>query len=190
MSFDSQTSDLLPRIARGDQTAVAGCLDRYGGLVWSLTSRALGAGPEAEDVAQDIFVELWRKSVQFDPGKGKEATFVAMIARRRIIDRLRQRTAQPAPDPIETAAMPAAVSGDRLEQDEEMKRIEDAMTQLNPEQAQAIRLSVCEGLTQRQVAERLDVPLGTVKTNVRRGLLRLREMLGVRQPAPTGEVAR
>lgn len=179
---------MLPRIARGDQAAVAGCLDRYGGLVWSLASRALGAGPDAEDLVQDVFVELWRKADRFDPAKGKEATYVAMIARRRIIDRVRQQHARPSAGPIEAAPLPAATTKDAVEQDDEMQRVEAAMTRLSPDQAEAVRLAVCEGLTHGQVAERLRLPLGTAKTNVRRGILRLRDLLGAGKPALAREV--
>lgn len=190
MTTTTSTSDLLPRIARGDQAAVAGCLDRYGGLVYALARRRLGPGPDTEDLVQDVFVELWRKADRFDPGRGSEATFIATLARRRIIDRLRQRTRGPAVEPLPPD--PAPPEPDEpciVEQADEVRKVESAMAKLNESQQEAVRLAVCEGLTHRQIAEQTAQPLGTVKTNVRRGLHRLRDLLGVNRPSPaTGEV--
>lgn len=172
---------LLPRVARGDAEAVGACVDRYSGLVWSLALRMLGRGVDVEDLVQDIFVELWQKADRYDPARGKEATFVAVLTRRRAIDRLRRRGVRPdvagpslervqTPPTLDDPAAPAELA-------DELSRVESAMARLKPDQRRALRLAVCEGLTHDQTARAMDLPLGTVKTHVRRGLIRLRKLL-------------
>ena len=192
--MDSTTADaklvsapapLLPRVARGEREAVRACLDRYRGLVWSLARQVLGAGPDAEDLVQDVFIELWKKADRYDPAKGKETTFIAVLARRRIIDRLRRNAARPdgaagtqALDDQTiggASSTPAVDAG--LEVADEIQRVHTAMAQLKPDQAAALRLAVCDGLTHEQTAAKLGLPLGTVKTHVRRGLQKLRDTL-------------
>ena len=91
---------ILQRIAIGERSAVDECLDRYGSLVWSLAKRWLGNVPDAEDATQEIFVELWQQANKFDPSAAAEATFVAMIARRRLIDRMRKESRRPVMEVI------------------------------------------------------------------------------------------
>lgn len=196
MADAAQPEDLLPAVSRGDAEAVRACLDRYGGLVWSVAVRLLGAGPDAEDASQDVFIDLWKHAERFDPRKAKEATFVAMIARRRCIDRLRRRTtradhaagtttgdAASLGSPLDFNDLPAAASRDEVEDREELRRIEAAMDDLPPPRPEVVRMAVCDGLTHPQIAERLGLPLGTVKAHVRRGLIALREALGAHAPA-------
>ena len=84
------SDSILQRVAAGDTEAVAACIDRFGGLVWSLARRFLDRPTEAEDAVQEIFIELWKSASRFDPSIASETTFVAMIARRRLIDRQRK----------------------------------------------------------------------------------------------------
>lgn len=177
---------LLPRVARGERDAVQACLKKYRGLVWSLARRVLGNGPEAEDAVQDIFIELWQKADRYDPAKGKEATFIAVLTRRRLIDKLRRTKARPDGRPAEFTDAVAPASPDtgpaaQLELTDEVRRIREAMAELKPPQPEVLRLAVCDGLTHQQVADRLKMPLGTVKSHARRGLIRLREALAVRE---------
>ncbi|MEM7682949.1 MAG: sigma-70 family RNA polymerase sigma factor [Planctomycetota bacterium] len=168
---------LLPKVAQGDAQAVSDCLSKYGRLVWSLAVRMLGPGPDAEDAVQEVFVELWRCAERFDPAKGREETFVGTVARRRLIDQRRRRSARPQTQTM-VAEPPAEAPGtDRLASQEDLERIEAAMSELKPEQAEALRFAVADGLSHREVAERMGLPLGTVKTHVRRGLIRLRDRL-------------
>ena len=181
---DQGVPPLLPRISAGDPAAVDACLQRYTGLVWSLASRMLGSGPDTEDVVQDIFVEIWQKADRYDPQQGSEATFIAVMARRRVIDRLRRRTTRP-----DHGASPLTAVNDSNHQvaatdptfpaelADEVQRIELALGQFKPQQQQAMRLSIVDGLTHQETAERLNTPLGTVKTWVRRGLIQLRDEL-------------
>ena len=182
--------DVLPRIAAGDREAVRECLDRYGGMVWSLARRALGGtaqgGSDAEDAVQEIFVELWRHAGRFDAAKASEATFVALVARRRLIDRRRRRGAAPChtlpADPgdalsTEPARERSGATPLPLEIREEAERARAALEELAPDQRRVIEMATAEGLSYSRIAERLSLPLGTVKTHARRGLIRLRELL-------------
>lgn len=169
---------LLTRIAAGDSSAVRACLLRYGGLVWSL-ARRFCSDAEAEDAVQEIFIELWKNAERFDSERGSEVTFIATIARRRLIDRRRRQSRRPDPDPLplEYAGEDSAPEW-RLETFEEAEVAKEAFDQLRPEQQEVLKLSIYDGWSHQQIADRLEMPLGTVKTHVRRGLARVRELLG------------
>ncbi|OWY73177.1 hypothetical protein B7486_02180 [cyanobacterium TDX16] len=172
---------LLQRVAAGEPSAIGECIDRYGGLVWSLARKLIGARADAEDAVQEVFIDLWRSASRFDPELGTEATFVATIARRRLIDSKRRRSRCPDRDasvPIEDTAGYSTGSGtDTVELAEEAARAELAMRALRPEQQNILRLSVYEGWTHQHISDHLQIPLGTVKTQVRRGLIQVRERM-------------
>ena len=170
---------LLQRVAAGDERSVQECVDRYGGLVWSLARRFTRDAGDAEDAVQEIFIELWSHAKRFDPAKAGEPTFVAMIARRRLIDRLRKQGRRLQPDPLGEIE-PAQASPDlaAAETRDEVRRVQQELDQLRPEQKGILRLSIYDGLSHPEIARRLDLPLGTVKTHIRRGLIQLRERLG------------
>lgn len=175
------TDPLLPRIVAGDRAAVREAIARYGNLIWSLARRASSA--DAEDAVQEIFVDLWRSAPRFDPNVGSEVTFVAMIARRRLIDRRRAQKRRPETDPIsERAASPAASA----ELGAEAALAARALDQLRPEQRQVLILTTCHGLSHEEVATKTGMPLGTVKAHARRGLDRVRQVLGEVQLASAG----
>lgn len=169
---------LLPSIAAGDQRAVQEFIGRYGGLVWSLARRLSWNDSEAEDAVQEIFVDIWKSASRFDPGVASEVTFVAMIARRRLIDRRRRQTRQPDIGTI-NESMPAATERPEssAEVGEEAGIAMEALAQLSPEQQRVLRLSIFHGLSHDRIARATGLPLGTVKTHARRGLIRIREML-------------
>ncbi|MFN0133481.1 MAG: sigma-70 family RNA polymerase sigma factor [Phycisphaerales bacterium] len=166
---------LLQRVAAGDDAAVRETIDRYGPLVWSLARRHLGASHEAEEVVQDIFVQLWQVASRFNSELGSEPTFVAMIARRRLIDRARSRARRPKEEVIGEAAAPP--SADRLTDADDAAQAARALASLSGEQQRVIRLSVHHGLSHEEIATATGMPLGTVKTHIRRGLMRVRELL-------------
>jgi len=181
-----QPSTLLQRVAFGDAAAVHECIDRYGGLVWSLARRLIASTADAEDAVQEVFIDVWKSAGRFDPGVASEATFVAMIARRRLIDHRRRQQrrperAQAAPlDEVDVAApLPAS---DALEVADEHARAAAAIRELTPDQQQVLRLSVYDGWSHQRIADHLQLPLGTVKTHVRRGLIRIRERLNASPP--------
>lgn len=170
---------ILQRIAAGDSAAVDECLQQYGGLVWSLARRFCPDHAEAEDAVQEVFVDVWRSSARFDESVGSEATFITMIARRRLIDRHRKRTRQVDTAVLVEEALPGQEEGkDRVEFAEDVEQAREALKQLRTEERRVLELSIYEGLSQSRIAEVTEMPLGTVKTHARRGLIRLREMLG------------
>jgi RNA polymerase sigma-70 factor, ECF subfamily len=160
-------------VASGDPIAMRECLDQFGGLVWSLARRF--SPTDAEDAAQDVFVALWKGASRYDPSVGSESTFVAMIARRRLIDRARARGRALQPGSItDTHAAPPAPTADLSDETALAAR---AISQLSPDQQKAMHLSICRGLSHEEIAQATGMPLGTVKTHIRRGLARVRELL-------------
>ncbi len=168
---------ILNRIAEGNSDAVQECLDQYSGLVWSLARRLTSSESDAEDAVQEIFVEIWRKAERYDSKIASESTFIAMIARRRLIDRLRRSKRNLATnlDNVEIATS-SNLSQD-LELNEEANRALEQVNQLPPDQSKVILMGVYHGMSHSKIAAAIDMPLGTVKTNMRRGLIRLREKL-------------
>jgi RNA polymerase sigma-70 factor (ECF subfamily) len=179
---------LLPRVAAGDRAAIRECIQRYGGLVWSLARRAAPA--DAEDAVQEIFLDLWKSAPRFDARAGSEATFIATIARRRLIDRRRARARRPETDPLsERMPQPTTQGVPRAELGAEAALAARALDQLRPEQRQVLILTACHGLSHEEVASSTGMPLGTVKAHARRGLIRVREALGeAALPAAAGGV--
>ncbi len=171
---------ILKRIAAGDKTAVQDCLDHYGGLVWSLARRMSSNTDEAEDAVQEIFIDVWKNAARFDETQSSETTFVAMIARRRLIDRLRKTNRQPNVNSLDDIlAEPASVKNLDMQVGVEAREAAAAMKNLRPEQRQILHLSIVQGYSHQEIADALDMPLGTVKTHARRGLIQVREFLGL-----------
>jgi len=167
-------------VARGDSGAVRDCLARYGGLVFSLARKFLGNSTDAEDATQDIFVELWRTAGRYDPAQSAETTFITMIARRRLIDGRRRAQRRPTPQALPDG-LPGRDSGNggSAETMDDANRARRALDELRDEQRGVILLSIDHGLTHDEIATRTGLPIGTVKTHIRRGLLKVREILDV-----------
>ncbi|MHC5029099.1 MAG: RNA polymerase sigma factor [Planctomycetota bacterium] len=171
------SDSLLKRVAAGEMAAMQECIAQYGGLVWSLARRFSGSNSDAEDAVQEVFVALWKSADRFDESKGSETTFVAMIARRRLIDERRkvQRQANLVERAMEQTTIPPP--RDDVEMADEAKHASTVLAELSREQQRVLQLSIHHGLTQEQIAEHTGLPLGTVKTHIRRGLIRVREKL-------------
>lgn len=171
---------ILDKVAAGDPGAFEQCITRYGGLVWSIARRLSPTTSDAEDAVQEIFADLFRYAARFDPQREpSEATFVAMIARRRLIDRHRKHARQLKTIPIDaTRPMPAAIPLNGIDLRDEVGRVHELLAQLKSEERQVLESIFFHGLSQSETGERLNMPLGTVKTHSRRGLLRLRELSG------------
>ncbi len=179
------SSSTLQRVAEGDQTAVRDCLDRYGALVWSLARRGSRSASDAEDAAQEIFLDLWKSASRFDPAESSEVTFVAMIARRRLIDRQRKQKRRPETEPLpEAPSLPEERPS--AEVSVEAKIAARAVATLRPEQQEVLLLATYHGLSHEEIADKTGTPLGTVKAHARRGLLKVREMLGSAATAEEG----
>jgi RNA polymerase sigma factor (sigma-70 family) len=170
---------VLERIAAGEAAAVDECIDRYGALVWSLARRHLRQHADIEDAVQELFIEIWRKSARFDPRIASESTYITMISRRRLIDRQRKQARTVVPQSmVEEPPSRLPASEDAVDADESAKRARAFIGRLPVGERRVLELSFFEGLTQGQIAEVAEMPLGTVKSNARRGLMRLRKMLG------------
>jgi len=179
---------ILGQVAAGDAAAVDACLKRFGGVVWSLARRFSPNEQDAEDAVQEIFLNLWRSAGRYDSEQGSEMTFVTTIARRRLIDRLRRRGRAPASDALEDASiLPDDPAPDLAERADETALVVKAMEQLRPEQRDVLQRTLVSGQTQQEVADETGMPLGTVKSHARRGLHKVRQLLGL-DPA-TGSVA-
>ena len=174
------TQTILQKIAAGDQSAVQDCLKSYGGLVWSLARRMLRNQDDAEDAVQEIFLDVWKNAARFDPAQASETTFVAMIARRRLIDKIRHTQRRISADSIEDVLAEPSVRDDKVMQTNiEAREAAKALDQLRPEQQQVLQLSIVHGLSHQEIADSIGMPLGTVKTHARRGIIQVREILGL-----------
>lgn len=178
-------ASILQRIAGGEVSAVRECIDQYGCLVWYLARRLSRTPSDAEDATQEIFLQIWRQADRFDKSLGSEKTFIAIIARRRLIDRLRKANAEPAMDlSVELFESEAqSESGDSPENFLEIEQAMQALAELRPEHRQVLELGLLHGLTHPEIANQLGLPLGTVKSSMRRGLMRVREYMNIDKPS-------
>ncbi len=168
----------MPRIAAGEPGAAGELMETYGNLVWSIARRLLGNGAETEDAVQDAFIELWRHAGRFDAAKGNEAAFVSTIAKRRVIDRVRRRGRRPDREPLPEHYEPAdEIVADPAEQADEVARATAALESLPEPRQGVLRMALLAGTTHAEISQQTGLPLGTVKTHVRRGLIRMRALL-------------
>jgi RNA polymerase sigma factor (sigma-70 family) len=173
---------LLPRIANGETAAVDECLDRYGGLVWSLARRLSPSLPDAEDAVQEIFLDVWKNASRFREEVASEVTFVAMLARRRLVSRLRKSQLAIGAQPIDESTLMYAApqSPARLDITEEASQASACLERLKRDEREVLELSIYHGLPHSQIATRIGLPLGTVKSHARRGLSQLRDCMRLR----------
>ena len=176
-----QTSDieLLHAIARSEEGALTALYDRYRLILFGLLVRILNSREEAEDVLQEVFLQVWRRAADFDEERGRPFSWLVMLTRSRAIDRLRvlsthQRLSDSAA--LEVSAEASDAVADTLHA-EQREIIAQALASLPAEQRRTLKLAFFEGLTQSEIAARLDSPLGTVKTRMRAGMMTLRELL-------------
>jgi len=186
----SATADeaLVRQLAAGDPLALEALYDRHSRLVFSLACRIVGHPADAEDVTQDVFTHAWKRAVQYDQRRGSVAAWLLVVTRSRALDRLRRRRSR-------AEGFTAAAGDERLSElagdppdyerqlmtDAEVERLRTALCDLSAGERESIELAYYSGLTQAEIAERLGQPLGTVKTRVRSGLIKLRTaMAGVR----------
>lgn len=178
-SDEASDEVLVSRVARGERDALAVLYDRYGGAAYSLAGSILGDWMSAEEVTQDAFLRVWRAASAYQPTKAAFATWLMAIVRHRAIDELRRRGLPAGVEPPISLENPASVEGQGISVEESVLRglrMRTALSRLPDDQRRVILLSYFLGLTQREIAERLDAPLGTVKTRMRLGLQKLRDL--------------
>lgn len=172
--------DAIRRAAGGDADALAALYDRHSRIIYSLAFRIIGDASDAEEVVQDVFAQVWRQAARYDTSRGAVIAWMLMMTRSRAIDRIRSRRGLPsvAPDSWKgLAEMVDPAQGPELTTltADQVRRVRDALQALPLTQRLAIQLAFYEGLTHVEIAERLEEPLGTVKTRIRLGLLKLRD---------------
>ena len=170
---------LLQAVARGDEAALARLYDQYRVILFGLLVRILGSREEAEDVLQDVFIQVWRRAKDYDAERGKPFTWLVTLTRSRGIDRLRlmgarqrlsEASAKEPNEEIADALHDTIQAGQR-------EIVQRALATLPEEQKEALLLAYYDGLTQSEIASQLGTPLGTVKTRMRSGMAKLRSLL-------------
>ncbi len=176
--------ELVRCIGMGDRGAFEEFYERFSGLVYSTALRVLANESDARDVAQDVLFMIWEKAPMYDPSRGKPLTWVITMTRNKAIDRLRsQQRRNRLRDDFQRETGGADFATDRepfedLETGERGAMLRSAVMKLGKEQREAIEMAYFKGLNQQEIAAQLDEPLGTVKARIRRGMLRLRQMIG------------
>ena len=186
-SLDSQstvTPDLLACVAKGDEAAFRQLYDRSSGLLFTLAMRMLGDRDDASELLQDVYQEVWRKVVRYDVGRGSPMAWLVTLTRSRAIDRLRARASRGfgfTASIDETGAMEVPDQRDNpleTQTDRELRTsIAKALADLPDGQQQALELAYYEGLSHTEIAARLNLPLGTVKTRIKLGMSKLKTAL-------------
>jgi RNA polymerase sigma-70 factor (ECF subfamily) len=173
---------LLQRVAGGDSLAFDQLYTRWSPMLYGLVCKILNDPKEAEDALQEGFIHVWHKASSYDPHRSSPTTWAYMIFRNKAIDRLRsierrgrgiERIALEEP----THATPAAGPEERADSSERRQVVKSALQSIPPDQREAINLAFFSGLTQTEIAERIGAPLGTVKARIRRGMLKLADVL-------------
>lgn len=168
---------ILPRVSAGESRAMNLCITRYGGLVWSIVRKFVKESAEAEDLVQEVFTEIWKKASAFDPAVAPEATFIGLIARRRSIDFLRRKGRQPGFETMDAADSIPLPTSETSSVTCDPETIKASVASLPTDTRELFQLFFDHGFTHPEIAEKTGLPLGTVKTRLRRGLITLREQL-------------
>lgn len=172
----------MSRVASGEEAALSELYDRFGALVFKAARQVLTSRAEAEDASQEIFVRLWKTADRFDPRRARLVTWVMLIARRHLIDKLRRKVARPEvlglESENESAFIPSGVEQALPAGGEGNAALRARIQELPALQREVIERTYLHGFTLREVSEQLNAPLGTVKSALSRGLARLRERLG------------
>ncbi len=163
---------LVARIRAGDQQAMSELYDRYAKVVYAVALRVLQETSAAEDVLQDVFVQLWRNPDAFDASRGSLAAWLAVISRHRAIDRLRKRRPEVDIEDCVIAGGPDLC--DEAERGLIVEKVRAVLAEMSPVQRTALELAYFQGLTHTEIAEKTGEPLGTIKTRIRSGLQQLR----------------
>lgn len=176
--------DLMQRIASNQETAVAELYDRFGSLVYRMALQSMPTRSEAEDAVQEVFVRLWRTADRYDPRKAALVTWVMLLTRRHLVDKLRRKRARIKPTGLDdtqlaaAGALDAQAISERIERDEHFAALMEKIDSLPELQKTVVVRAYLGGQTLRQIGEEMDIPLGTIKSALSRALVRLRERTG------------
>ncbi len=179
---------ILAQVARREPQSLNHCIERYSNLIWSIAKRYSPSQADAEDAVQEIFLELWQKADRFNPSLSAESTFVTMIARRRLIDRFRKQSRSVEASSVETGfdEQPDLSSTASAELIDEAAKATRCLDGLVINQRDILRKSIHEGKSHSQISAELQIPLGSVKSFARRGLIQLRQCMDKFSIAGTG----
>ncbi len=175
---------LMQRIAAGEESAVVALYDRFGSLVYRLAYQAMPTRDEAEDAVQEVFVRLWKTAERYDPSRAALVTWVLLITRRHLVDRLRRSQSRIKPVKLNEEFRPPIaepVDSESLEREERFASLMEKIATLPELQRTVVMRAYLGGQTLRQIGEELDTPIGTVKSALSRALVRLRECSGVEE---------
>ncbi|MCU1233954.1 MAG: polymerase, sigma-24 subunit, subfamily [Candidatus Solibacter sp.] len=178
----AQAVPLIERIAEGQQDALAQLYDETSSMINGLLLRMLERREDAEEVLLDVYMKAWKYASSYSAERGSVQAWLVTMARNAAIDRIRQRRAQPKVFTFEPETTPEPVSGEsspeeQMSQHERRRRVQQVLNELPPEQREALMLAFFGGLTHAELAEKLGEPLGTIKSRIRMGLIRLRGLL-------------
>jgi RNA polymerase sigma-70 factor (ECF subfamily) len=174
---------LLGRVARGDEAAFAALYDHAAPAVFGVVRRVVRDPAQSEEVTQEVLLEIWRSASRFDPGRGSATTWLMTVAHRRAVDRVRSANASAERELRVTGAAAGGDAGydvvaEEVEARLDAQRVRRCLDSLTELQRESVTLAYYGGYTHREVADLLGAPLGTVKTRMRDGLIRLRDCLG------------
>ena len=179
----SRDAALVRRLLQRDVSAFEELYDRHSRLVYALVLRILQQATTAEEIVQDVFLQLWRNASQYDRSRGPFAPWLLTLARNRALDQLRLKSERQRRREEQAEELPSVVAipdfEGALDEKRRAVRVREVMSSLNPQQKRAIELAYFEGLTHTEIANALNEPLGTVKSWIRNGLLRLKEGLQI-----------
>lgn len=169
---------LMQRVASDDEEAIAHLYDRFGSLVYRMAYQAMPSRAEAEEAVQEVFIRLWRTAGRYDPKRASLVTWVMLISRRHIVDRLRRSKARVKPGTLEEGWSPPANVADadaRMDLDERYALVMSRIDKLPELQQTVVKRAYLNGQTLKQIGIELGIPLGTIKSALSRALVRLRE---------------
>ena len=176
MQSDDNDS-ILARIAAGEDGSFELLIEKYGNLVWSIGKKFLYRQSDVEDAVQEVFIAIWKSADKFDANKAKEITFVSMIARRRFIDHLRKISKHKNLESIDDDNRGHQLYKESiLNESTDLQLIKNAIKSLDIDDQELLNLSIYQGYSHTEISKLLNLPLGTVKTKIRRNLIKLQEV--------------
>jgi RNA polymerase sigma-70 factor, ECF subfamily len=178
---DLSDAELIHQLRAGKQQALRYLYDRYGGLVYTIAFQILSRSDEAEDLTQEVFLTFWKQD-KFDPDRAALSTYLSVLVRSRALNKLRSRASQAkALERLQQWTTDDALEPTPLEKaslEEQQQAVRAAMVQLSENQRQVLEMNYSRGLSHSEIAQQINMPLGTVKSNARQGLMKLRQLLG------------